>query len=186
LKVFILDNYDSFTYNLVHLVEAFTDDYCVRRNDKFELSDIEVYDKILLSPGPGLPKDAGLMPAVIKEYHKAKDILGVCLGMQAIGEAFGAQLLNLDKVLHGMQTPCDIQPSRLFKGLSDQIEVGHYHSWVVDQSTLPSTFKPTAISQDGLLMAMEHEEYKLAGVQFHPESVLTPDGKKIIENWLFS
>jgi len=186
LKVLILDNYDSFTYNLVHLIEAFTSDFTVIRNDEIVMEDINWYDKILLSPGPGLPEDAGMMNQVIEKFYKTKDILGVCLGMQAIGEVFGAQLVNLEEVMHGMQSDCSIMDSRLFKDLPDQIKIGHYHSWVINHETLPRDFQLTAMSSNGLLMAMEHKEYSLAGVQFHPESVLTPDGKKIIENWLIS
>jgi len=167
-------------------VESYTDDYIVKRNDQFAFEEIEEYDKILLSPGPGLPADAGKMLDVIKRFHGSKDILGICLGMQAIAEVFGGKLKNLDNVLHGMQSDCHLKHSRLFQNLPDVIKVGHYHSWVIDQKTLPQEFKQTAISSDGLLMAMEHVTFKLAGVQFHPESVLTPTGKKIIENWLLS
>ncbi len=187
MKILLLDNYDSFTYNLAHYLRELTgQDIPVIRNDQITLDEVESYDAIVLSPGPGLPKDAGIMPALITRYAPTKKILGVCLGMQAIGEAFGGTLLNLPSVFHGVATTADIiQPEEiLFKGLSPKIEVGRYHSWVVDERKLPGELEITATDETGRIMALRHRKYDVRGVQFHPESVLTPHGKTMISNWL--
>ncbi len=185
MKIIIIDNYDSFTYNLYHLVRELGADCDVLRNDQFSLENLSIYDKIILSPGPGIPKEAGLTLDVIKRYAQNKPILGVCLGHQAIGEAFGGSLTNLSKVYHGVQTKAQIiKDDFMFKGLPKEIQVGRYHSWVVDEETLPSCLEITAKSEDGQIMALRHKEYKVRGIQFHPESVLTPKGKTIIKNWL--
>ncbi len=190
MKILVLDNYDSFTYNLVHLVEQITGNKVdVYRNDELPLEKVKAYDKILLSPGPGVPSEAGLMLALIKEYAAAKSILGVCLGHQAIGEAFGGTLTNLSTVYHGIATPVqqvanEGKQSRLFEGLADEFVVGRYHSWVVDQQDFPSDLRITAIEEHGYIMALEHTTYDVQGVQFHPESILTPDGAIIVKNWL--
>lgn len=191
----MIDNYDSFTYNLVHLVKELGADITVYRNDQFELSDLESFDKIMLSPGPGIPSEAGKLLDVIRTYAGQKPILGICLGEQAIGEVFGGTLINLSDVFHGVQTPAHIallpQPGSdapevdyLFKGLHRDLLVGRYHSWVVDADTLPECLEITALSNEGQVMALCHKEYDVRGIQFHPESVLTPDGRKMIQNWL--
>lgn len=186
-KILLIDNYDSFTYNLVHLVKAlgFTG-IEVYRNDKIELTDIKKYDKIMLSPGPGIPSEAGILLDSIKEYAATKSILGVCLGHQAIGEAFGGNLTNLSKVYHGIATPITIiKPEEmLYKGLPHEFEVGRYHSWVVDREGFPEELEITAESEGGFIMGLAHKKYDVRGVQYHPESILTPLGSKIIENWL--
>ncbi len=184
--VLVIDNYDSFTYNLVHLINELGFEAVVWRNDKFKLEDIAAYDKILLSPGPGIPEEAGLLLDVIKIYSPTKSIMGVCLGQQAIAEAFGGTLLNLGRPMHGIATPITVlDPLELtFKGCPDLIEVGRYHSWVVNPADLPSSLKVTAIDGDGQIMALRHEKYDVCGVQFHPESVLTPSGKQMMKNWL--
>ena len=185
IKTIIIDNYDSFTYNLSHLLKELGADVTVVRNDKFRIEDLEKYDKIVLSPGPGIPSEAGLMPQVIKAYAGRKPILGICLGHQAIGEAFGARLLNIGNVVHGVATPAHITAQDyLFEGLPDDLEVGRYHSWVVDRDGLPECLEVTGVSDDGYIMSMRHKEYDIRGIQYHPESVLTPDGKTIINNWL--
>jgi anthranilate synthase component 2 len=186
MKILVFDNYDSFTYNLVHLVEKITHTKVdVYRNDKIGLAEIKDYDKIILSPGPGVPQEAGLLLDVIKEYASTKSILGVCLGHQAIGEAFGGKLENLDTVYHGVATPCQLSPSSgLFKGLPDNIEVGRYHSWVVKDEGFPNVLEVTARDDNNYIMGLQHKTYDVQGVQFHPESVLTPDGETIIRNWL--
>ena len=186
MKILVFDNYDSFTYNLVHLVEKITSQkVTVVRNDQIALEDVDGYDKIILSPGPGIPSEAGLLLPLIKQYASIKPILGVCLGHQAIGEAFGANLENLSTVYHGVATPINIDNTNyLFAGLADSIEVGRYHSWVISNKNLPSELKVTATDENGLIMAIEHESYDVCGVQFHPESVLTPSGEAIIKNWL--
>ena len=186
MKILVFDNYDSFTYNLVHLVEKITHQkVTVVRNDQIALEEVEGYDKIILSPGPGIPSEAGLLLPLIKKYAASKPILGVCLGHQAIGEAFGATLENLSSVYHGVATPINIDNNNyLFTGLDDSIEVGRYHSWVISNKNLPAVLKVTATDENGLIMAIEHTSYDVCGVQFHPESVLTPSGEAIIKNWL--
>ncbi len=185
MKIVIIDNYDSFTYNLSHLVKELGAEVTVLRNDCFQLTDLEAYDKILLSPGPGIPQEAGLLLEVIRTYVGKKPILGVCLGEQAIGEVFGGKLTNLSEVYHGIQSPIRITASDyLFEGLPEEIPVGRYHSWVVDRENFPDTLEITAVSQEGYIMAIRHKNFDIRGIQFHPESVLTPDGKRIISNWL--
>ena len=189
MKIVMIDNYDSFTYNLVHLVKELGADITVYRNDQFQLEDLEPYEKIMLSPGPGIPSEAGLLLDVIRTYAGRKPILGICLGEQAIGETFGGTLVNLSDVFHGVQTPAhlvefDGKPDYIFEGLSHDIAVGRYHSWVVDADSMPSCLEVTCTSDEGQVMALRHKTYDIRGIQFHPESVLTPDGKKMIMNWL--
>ena len=186
MKIVIIDNYDSFTYNLSHLVKALGAEVTVLRNDQFQLADLEPYSKIILSPGPGIPSEAGLLLDVIRTYAGRKPILGVCLGHQAIGEAFGARLENLSDVFHGVATPCHITcDDALFSGISRHITVGRYHSWVVAADNLPDCLEVTAVSDEGQIMALRHRDLNVRGIQFHPESVLTPDGKQMLQNWLF-
>lgn len=185
MKTVIIDNYDSFTYNLVHLVRELGVEIDVLRNDMFRLEDLEAYDRIMLSPGPGIPSEAGLLLDVIKTYAGRKPILGICLGEQAIGEVFGGSLVNLPQVFHGVQTPCHIVcDDYVFDGLGRDIMVGRYHSWVVDAASLPDCLEATALSDEGQIMALRHKTLDIRGIQFHPESVLTPDGRKMIENWI--
>ena len=217
MKILIFDNYDSFTYNLVHLVEKITNENVeVYRNDKIPLEKVDEYDKIILSPGPGLPSEAGLLLPLIKEYAGKKSILGVCLGHQAIGEVFGGQLTNLSSVFHGVATPVNIvnphksgtgrqtsnvnpvssknnsdsrftiHDSRkdIFNGMPETFQAGRYHSWVVSKENFPDELEITAEDENGFIMALQHKTYDIQGVQFHPESVLTPDGEKIMRNWL--
>lgn len=185
MKIVIIDNYDSFTNNLSHLVKELGAEVTVLRNDSFPIEELETYDKILLSPGPGIPKEAGLLLEVIRTYAGKKPILGVCLGEQAIGEVFGGKLTNLSEVYHGIQSPIRITASNyLFEGLPEEILVGRYHSWVIDRENFPDALEITAVSQEGYIMALRHKDFDVQGIQFHPESVLTPDGKKIISNWL--
>lgn len=185
MKIAMIDNYDSFTFNLVHLVKELGAEIDVFRNDCFELEDLKTYDRIMLSPGPGIPSEAGLLLDVIRTYAGSKPMLGICLGEQAIGEVFGGSLTNLSEVFHGVQTPCRIvAEDKIFKGLPETIQVGRYHSWVVDAASLPSCLEATALSEEGQIMALRHREYDIHGIQFHPESVLTPDGRKMIKNWL--
>jgi hypothetical protein len=186
MKILLLDNYDSFTYNLLHVVkELGIKDVEVFRNDQIALSEIERFDKIILSPGPGIPEEAGLLLPIIKQYAPTKSILGVCLGHQAIGEAFGATLENLTDVYHGVQTPVHIiKDDILFQNLEYEIPVGRYHSWVVSRNAFPECLEVTAESQEGQIMALRHRMYDVHGIQFHPESVLTPQGKVIIQNFL--
>ncbi len=189
MKTIIIDNYDSFTYNLRHLVRVLsdvTDTVDVVRNDKFQLADIARYDKIILSPGPGIPSEAGLLLDVIRQYAPSKPMLGVCLGHQAIGEAFGAELDNLSLVYHGVATPVSLagEHDYIFDTMPERFEVGRYHSWVVRRDTMPSSLRVTAVSDEGLVMALCHERYDVHGIQFHPESVLTPQGATIINNFL--
>ena len=187
MRTLIIDNYDSFTYNLLHLVEQCTEFVEVRRNDSIELSELISYDKIIISPGPGLPDDAGISNEAIRLFADKKDMLGVCLGMQCIAEVFGGQLMNLNDVLHGVSSRCKVEPkSRLFNGFPDEIQIGHYHSWVVDPESLSASFDISAINEENLTMAIEHKNLNLCGVQFHPESVLTPMGLEIIKNWMKS
>ena len=185
-KIVIIDNYDSFTYNLSHLVKELGAEVTVVRNDQFELSDLEPYDKIILSPGPGIPSEAGLLLDVIRTYAGKKPILGVCLGHQAIGEAFGGRLENLSDVFHGVATPCHIfVDDPIFSGINRDITIGRYHSWVVSKEAFPDCLEVLAESPEGQVMALRHKTLNVRGIQFHPESVLTPDGKKMIQNWLF-
>lgn len=185
MRLLIFDNYDSFTYNIAHAVRELGITPDVRRNDRITLKDIEVYDKIIISPGPGIPSEAGILPELLEHYATVKPILGVCLGHQAIGERFGASLRNLSTVYHGVQSRIHlVADDYIFAGLPSEFEVGRYHSWVVDRSTLPSELQVTAFSPDGEIMAMRHRKYDVRGVQFHPESILTPEGMTIIENWL--
>ncbi|MGZ3865422.1 MAG: anthranilate synthase component II [Bacteroidia bacterium] len=188
MKILVLDNYDSFTYNLVHLLEKVCDfPVEVFRNDKINLKEVNSYDKLLLSPGPGLPNEAGILPQVIKEYGSTKDILGVCLGLQAIGESYGGKLKNLDNVYHGIATPVKItQSDILFKDCPKEFKAGRYHSWVVDLNGLPECLSVTATDESGNIMAMKHKEFKVRGVQFHPESILSEYGEQIIKNWVNS
>ncbi|MBF2707843.1 anthranilate synthase component II [Flavobacterium soyangense] len=184
-KILVIDNYDSFTYNLVHYLEDLDCEVTVYRNDEFDIDEIAHFDKILLSPGPGIPDEAGLLKAVIAKYAPTKSILGVCLGQQAIGEVFGGTLSNLDKVYHGIATmvKTSVDDEQLFKGLGNEFEVGRYHSWVVD-AELPDVLEATSFDENGQVMSLRHKTFDVRGVQFHPESVLTPNGKKILENWL--
>lgn len=185
MKTIIIDNYDSFTYNLAHLASMLGADADVVRNDRFDLGVIEQYDNIILSPGPGIPSEAGRMPDVIKHYSGRKPILGVCLGHQAIAEAFGATLTNLTEVFHGIQTDCRIVGhDELLEGLPETIKVGRYHSWVVNPDNLPSCIEVTAVSPEGHIMALHHCTMDIYGIQFHPESVLTPCGEQIMRNFL--
>jgi anthranilate synthase component 2 len=184
-KILVIDNYDSFTYNLVHYLEDLNCEVTVYRNDEFDIDEISHFDKILLSPGPGIPDEAGLLKAVIAKYAPTKSILGVCLGQQAIGEVFGGTLSNLDKVYHGVATmvKTSVNDELLFEGLGNEFEVGRYHSWVVD-ANLPDVLEATSFDENGQVMSLRHKTFDVRGVQFHPESVLTPNGKKILENWL--
>ncbi len=185
MKVVIIDNYDSFTYNLSHLLKELGAEVTVYRNDRFQLDDLKPFDKIVLSPGPGIPSEAGLLLDVIRRYAGVKPILGVCLGEQAIGEAFGGKLTNLSDVFHGVQTPITLTAEDyVFEGLPKELPVGRYHSWVVDKEGLPDCLEVTAVSQEGYIMALRHRTLDVHGIQFHPESVLTPDGKTMIKNFL--
>ena len=186
MKILVLDNYDSFTYNLVHAVkELGNNEVEVRRNDKITLEEVREYDKIILSPGPGIPAESGILLDLIKTYAKEKSILGICLGAQAIGEAFGGQLENMPEVFHGVDSTVEvIAPDKLFAGLEKTVEVGRYHSWIVSREGFPKSLQITAVDADGRIMALAHKEYDVRGVQFHPESVLTPQGKQMLRNWL--
>lgn len=191
MKILVFDNYDSFTYNLVHLVEKITHRKVeVLRNDQIPLEKVQEYDKIILSPGPGIPEEAGLLLPLIKEYAPTKSILGVCLGHQAIGQAFGGMLVNLSTVYHGVATPVKVKSeiskvkSRLFEGLPDELVVGRYHSWIVADENFPQDLEVTARDANNYIMALQHKKYDVQGVQFHPESVLTPNGEEILRNWL--
>ena len=184
-KILVIDNYDSFVYNLVHYLEELDCEVTVKRNDQLDLEDVADYDKILLSPGPGIPNEAGLLKQIILEYGATKSILGVCLGMQAIGEVYGGKLLNLKEVYHGVATNIEVfvEDEYLYSGLEKELEVGRYHSWVVAKE-LPPQLQATSYDIKGEVMSLRHKEYDVRGVQFHPESVLTPDGKKMIKNWV--
>ncbi|WP_185883096.1 anthranilate synthase component II [Blattabacterium cuenoti] len=186
-KILILDNYDSFTYNLVHVVKKMSQD-CIKvyRNNEIELSEVNQYDKIILSPGPGIPNDANILKPLIQTFANTKSIFGVCLGQQAIGEVFGATLVNTTKVYHGITSFIKIIDSKeiLFRKLPKKIKVGRYHSWMISQKNFPKELQITAIGSKGEIMALRHKIYDVCGVQFHPESILTPYGEKIIENWL--
>ena len=191
MRIAMIDNYDSFTYNLVHLVRELGADITVFRNDQFRMEQLEDFDKIMLSPGPGIPSEAGLLLQVIATYAGVKPILGICLGEQAIGEYFGGTLVNLSEVFHGVQTPAHVTPlspssevDYLFQGLERDILVGRYHSWVVDAASLPSCLEVTCPSDEGQVMALRHKNHDVRGIQFHPESVVTPEGRTIVGNWL--
>lgn len=191
MKILVFDNYDSFTYNLVHLVEKILHQKVeVHRNDQLPLEKVKDYDKIILSPGPGIPEEAGLLLPLIKEYASSKSMLGVCLGHQAIGEAFGGKLINLSTVYHGVATPITVGESKgdkespLFRDLPKELEVGRYHSWIVAEEGLPAELEITARDHNNFIMAMQHKKYDVQGVQFHPESVLTPMGERMVRNWL--
>lgn len=186
-KILVFDNYDSFTYNLVQMIERILDTKVdVVKNDQITLAEIDQYDKIVLSPGPGIPEEAGILLDVIREYAPTKSILGVCLGQQAIAEAFGGRLINLTEIYHGVATPADVikDNTKIFRNLSSGIEVGRYHSWVVNRDDLPNELEITAVDKDGMIMALQHKTYDVHGVQFHPESILTPEGEVIIRNFL--
>lgn len=186
-KILVLDNYDSFTYNLVHYIEA-NEDYEVEvfRNDEISLEEVDKYDAIVLSPGPGLPAEAGILKELIKQYAPTKKILGVCLGMQAIGEVFGGQLENLDNVYHGVATDLSVTDTSdlIYKNLPQKFKVGRYHSWVISKENFPSALNITAVEENNQIMSLKHKDYKLYGVQYHPESILTEHGKEIINNFL--
>ena len=186
MKILLLDDYDSFTFNLVHIVKELGYEIDVVRNDKIALEAVDAYDKILLSPGPGIPEEAGILLPLIERYAPTKSILGVCLGEQAIGQVFGAKLINLQEVYHGISSVIDVVADEpLFKGMGNPFMGGRYHSWVVDPENLPECLEVTAIERESRqIMALRHKEYDVKGIQFHPESVLTPNGKTIIENWL--
>ena len=185
MKIIIIDNYDSFTYNLSHLVKQLGADVTVWRNDQFTLPQLEPFDKIILSPGPGIPSEAGLLLDVIRTYAGRKPMLGVCLGHQAIGEVFGAKLINLSDVFHGVATEgTQLQNDPIFDGLPRRITMGRYHSWVVSREAFPDCMEITAESDEGQIMALRHRHYNIHGIQFHPESVLTPQGTQIVSNWL--
>ncbi len=190
-RILVFDNYDSFTYNLVHLVEKIIHKRVeVYRNDQLSLEEVKRYDKIILSPGPGIPSEAGMLLPLIKEYAASKSILGVCLGQQAIGECFGGKLENLSTVYHGVSTPVAVlknnnEPlSPLFEGLPEYFDVGRYHSWVISEEGFPAELEITARDENDLIMALQHKKYDIQAVQFHPESILTPHGEKILANWL--
>ncbi len=188
-KLLVFDNYDSFTYNLVHMIEKLLHqkvDVC--KNDEYDIEKFKEYDKIILSPGPGIPSEAGLLKKLIEVYAPSKSILGICLGHQAIGEVFGASLKNINEVFHGVSTPIQILDANepLFKGMNPVEMVGRYHSWVIENQYLPNCLKITAVDKNNLIMGIRHKTYDLQGVQFHPESILTPCGEKLISNWLFA
>ena len=183
-KILVIDNYDSFTYNLVHYLEDLDCVVVVKRNDQLTLDEVEPFDKIVLSPGPGIPDEAGLLKEIIAEYAPTKSIFGVCLGQQAIAEVFGGSLINLDEVYHGIATKIKVvKDDVLFDGMSKEIEVGRYHSWVVDPN-MPKVLEVTSVDGNGQIMSLRHKIYDVCAVQFHPESVLTPQGKQILKNWL--
>jgi anthranilate synthase component 2 len=185
MRLLVLDNYDSFTYNLVHILRQAGVMPDVVRNDEITVSEIDTYDKILISPGPGIPSEAGIVPQVLKQFAESKDILGVCLGLQAIGECFGGTLHNLDHVVHGVATPIHIlQEDYLFRDIPSTFMAGRYHSWVVNAHTLPTSMEITAVDDKGYIMAARHTTFRVRGVQFHPESVLTEYGSTMIHNWL--
>jgi len=187
MHLLIIDNYDSFTYNLHHYLEPMVDQVDVIRNDCLDLSTVSNYDGIVLSPGPGLPADAGCMMELISQYADSKPILGVCLGHQAIAEHYGGNLLNMPSVLHGQPSACEIvSEDPLFLGCELPMIIGHYHSWIVDDKELPACLEVTARHREGYIMAMRHKEHQVSGLQFHPESILTPEGKKILANWVKS
>lgn len=182
----MIDNYDSFTYNLVHYLEDLDCEVTVKRNDQLTLDEVEPFEYIVLSPGPGIPDEAGLLKDIIKKYAPTKRIFGVCLGLQAIGEVFGGTLINLDKVYHGVATTITVtKDDPIFKGMAKSLQVGRYHSWVVDPN-VPEVLEITSVDENGQIMSLRHKEYDVTAVQFHPESVLTPEGKQMLKNWLDS
>lgn len=187
-KVLVIDNYDSFTYNLVHLINECGQEAEVWRNDRFEIEDVQCFDKILLSPGPGIPKEAGLLLELIRTYSATKSILGICLGQQAIAEVYGGQLFNLEKPVHGVASKIYVtdKTELLFQGVPEQFMAGRYHSWAVSNTGFPSELAITAIDDSGVIMALSHRSLDIKGVQFHPESILSEHGKIIINNWLES
>jgi anthranilate synthase component 2 len=186
MKILVLDNYDSFTYNLVYIIRelGYGESMDIIRNDKISLEEVDAYDKILLSPGPGVPSEAGIMPELIKKYAPTKDILGICLGNQAIGEAFGGGLINLTEVVHGVASKIKIKADPLFEGLPEYFTVGRYHSWVIDATILPEELEVISNTPDGQIMAVKHKKFDVRGLQFHPESILTEHGVQIIRNWI--
>lgn len=188
MRILVLDNYDSFTYNLVYIVRqlGYGAQMDVFRNDKISLNEVDQYDKILLSPGPGVPSEAGIMPELLKKYSSTKSILGVCLGHQAIGEAFGGSLINLSEVLHGVASEVTVEDDLLFNGVPKTFKIGRYHSWVIDESTLSPDLEVIGRTPDHQIMAVRHKQFDVRGVQFHPESILTENGVKIMQNWLES
>ncbi|MGZ5198059.1 MAG: anthranilate synthase component II [Kaistella sp.] len=186
MKILVFDNYDSFTYNLVQIIEQIMGEKVeVFRNDQIPLEDIEKYDKIILSPGPGIPEEAGILVDVIKKYAPTKSIMGVCLGQQAIAEAFGGSLINLSEIYHGVATEStQIKEHKIFKNLPETLEVGRYHSWAVNPEDFPEELEITSVDKNGMIMSLKHKIYDVHAVQYHPESILTPDGKQILENFL--
>ncbi len=184
-KIIVIDNYDSFTYNLVHYLEDLNCQVTIFRNDEFELNELEKFDKIVLSPGPGIPDEAGLLKEVIRAYKNKKSILGICLGQQAIGEVFGGKLMNLEKVYHGISSKIYIiENDTIFEDIPSEIEVGRYHSWVIAKENFPADLTITSVDENGEIMSIKHKNLDIKAVQFHPESILTPYGKKILENWI--
>lgn len=185
-KIALIDNYDSFTFNLVHYLEQLSAEVIVFRNDAFEIEELDKFDKILLSPGPGVPSEAGLLKSVIHRYEKTKSIFGICLGQQAIGEVYGASLTNLHTVYHGIATKIIQTEAKdyIFKNLPEEFEVGRYHSWVVSNKDYPAILEITSVDKNGQIMSLRHREFDIRGVQFHPESILTPFGKQILKNWI--
>ncbi len=191
MKILIVDNFDSFTYNLYHLIEALMPENFslkVKRNNDINIKEVGFFDKVVISPGPGLPENAGITCEIIKKYGNSKNILGVCLGHQAIAEVYGAKLKNLPEVLHGVavETILNKQADKIFINCPDRIKTGRYHSWVVDKDSLPNCFEITAVDVLGHIMAIKHKESELRGVQFHPESIMTENGRQIIKNWLLT
>lgn len=186
MKILVIDNYDSFTFNLVHIIRALGHPMDIFRNDKITVDDVKQYDKILLSPGPGIPDEAGIMKAVVKEYGPSKSILGICLGHQGIGEVYGAALFNIPKVLHGVTSTVEVtdDDEYLFKGVTKTFQGTHYHSWAVRAESITPELKVTAVNDEGLVMGLRHTKYDVKGLQFHPESIMTPEGPKMIANWL--
>jgi len=185
-KIAVIDNYDSFTYNLVHYLEALNADVFVFRNDDFDLIELEQFDKILLSPGPGIPNEAGLLKQVIKTYAPTKSILGICLGHQAIGEVFNSNITNLESSLHGISSKVKLtlEADVIFENIPPEFEVGLYHSWIIDPKTISSDLIVTSVNENGIIMSVKHQIFDVKGIQFHPESILTPYGKTILQNWI--
>lgn len=186
MKILVIDNYDSFTYNLVHIIRALGYAPDVFRNDRISVEDVGRYDKILLSPGPGIPDEAGIMKAAVEQYGPSKSILGICLGHQGIGEVYGAKLFNIPKVLHGVTSTASVQDTSdyLFRDVTPTFQATHYHSWAVRADSIPGDLKVTAVNDEGLIMGLSHVRFDVKGLQFHPESVMTPEGPKMIRNWL--